>query len=252
MDKVVVFADHNIGYELVEYLYNNQSDYKIVKIYTNQNSQSWWNRIEDNKNVAHILEFYDSQKTPSQLQFMEVDYLLLLSWKHIIPETLINSIRKKVINLHYSLLPNHRGVYPINNAIMNGDEVTGVTYHIVNTEIDSGDIIAQEKTHIQWTDDSYTLLNKLDTIALNLFTKIWPERNKWNTYLTKQENPLTYNSRKKFELSNLISMQKQYQAVDFVNLLRSKTFNGKTSAYFIDEKSGEKFSITIKINKLDE
>ena len=182
MDKIVVFADHNIGYQLVEYLICNQSDYDIVAIYTNQNKQSWWNRIEDNKNVSHILHYYDILKTPCQIQLMEVDYLLLFSWKYIIPEIIINSVRKNVINLHYSLLPNHRGVYPINNAIMNGDRETGVTYHIVNNKIDCGDIIAQEKTDILWTDDVNSLLNKLDTIALDLFKKIWPERINWNIW----------------------------------------------------------------------
>lgn len=252
MDKVVVLADHNIGYDLVEYLFNNQSDFKLEKIYTNQNNQSWWKRIEDNKNIYHILNFYDSHKTPNELQLLEIDYLLLLSWKHIIPETLINSVRKKVVNLHYSLLPNHRGVYPINNAIMNGDKATGITYHVVNAEIDSGDIIAQEKIDIMWTDDTYTLLKKLDAIAFNLFKEIWPNRTKWDVRLIKQEKNLSYNSKKKFELSNLISMQKYYKAEDLVNILRSKTFNEKTSAYFIDEESGEKFSIKIKIVKLDE
>ena len=252
MDKVVIFADHNIGYQLVEYLFKNQTNYKVIRIYTNQSNNSWWNRIENNKNLSHVLQFYDSLKTPNDIQLMDVHYLLLLSWKHIIPETLIKSVRKEVINVHYSLLPNHRGVYPINNAIMNGDRKTGVTYHVVNKEIDSGDIIAQENIEILWTDDVDTLLNKLDELAFNLFKKFWPERNKWIKNAIKQENTLTYNSRKNFELSNLISIQNHYRAVDLFNIIRSKTFNGKPTAYFVDEQSGEKFSITIKIDKLEE
>ncbi|MBP9185878.1 MAG: hypothetical protein KBG11_02160 [Bacteroidia bacterium] len=252
MDNVVIFADHNIGYELVDYLYKNQTSFVIKAIYTNKNENSWWKRLENNPDIVHLLKYYDPNSTPIELLDESIDYLLLLSWKHLLPEPLINHIYNKIVNLHYSLLPIHKGVYPVNWAIQDGDKLTGVTYHIVDKGIDTGAIIAQEELNILWTDDSYTLLNKLDKLAIQLFKNIWEIRTKWDNQIVNQNKGGKYNSRKDFEKSNQINLYKNYIAKDFINILRAKTFNDKSSAYFIDEETGIKYSINIKITKLDE
>ena len=251
MDKVVVFADHNIGYLLVDYLYDNQNDFIIERIYTNNNEQAWWKKVIENEKFSGKVMLYDPDLTIRDVMRLMPEYLLLLSWKHIIPGSLITSVKKKVVNLHYSLLPDHRGVYPINNAIMSGDKVTGVTYHVVNKGIDSGDVIAQQKTEIKWTDDVSTLLERLDVIAFDLFKKIWPIRDKWSEMQKPQIETRSYNSLKRFEHSNCIDLTKSYQASELINLLRSKMFKEQTSSFFIDEKSDEKFVVKIQIEKVE-
>ena len=64
-------------------------------------------------------------------------------------------------NLHASLLPDYRGAAPINWAIINGEKATGVTTFFLRHEIDTGDIIFQEKETIFPEDDAGSLYTRL-------------------------------------------------------------------------------------------
>ena len=64
-------------------------------------------------------------------------------------------------NLHASLLPKYRGAAPINWAVMNGDTETGVTTFFLKHEIDTGDIIQQERIEISETDNVGIVHDKL-------------------------------------------------------------------------------------------
>ena len=71
-------------------------------------------------------------------------------------------------NLHASLLPQYRGAAPINWAIINGEERTGVTTFLLNHEIDKGAIIEQESVDILPEDNIGTLYDKLMNIGSEL------------------------------------------------------------------------------------
>lgn len=64
-------------------------------------------------------------------------------------------------NLHASLLPQYRGAAPINRAIMNGEEITGVTTFLLNQNIDTGNILLQKEVVITDNDNAGSLHDKL-------------------------------------------------------------------------------------------
>ncbi len=74
-------------------------------------------------------------------------------------------------NLHGSLLPQYRGAAPINWAIINGEKETGVTTFFLQQEIDTGNIIFQEKIPIEESDSATTLHNKMMHIGAALVLK---------------------------------------------------------------------------------
>ncbi len=74
-------------------------------------------------------------------------------------------------NLHASLLPQYRGAAPINWAIINGERETGVTTFFLQQEIDTGNIIFQEKEPIFDTDDAGTLYERLRYKGAHLVLK---------------------------------------------------------------------------------
>jgi methionyl-tRNA formyltransferase len=74
-------------------------------------------------------------------------------------------------NLHASLLPQYRGAAPINWAIMNGERETGVTTFFIKHEIDTGNIILQEKEPIHDHDNVGTLYERLMVKGANLVVK---------------------------------------------------------------------------------
>jgi methionyl-tRNA formyltransferase len=64
-------------------------------------------------------------------------------------------------NLHASLLPQYRGAAPINHAIINGEEETGVTTFLIDEKIDTGRILLQEKVKIEDNETAGSLHDKL-------------------------------------------------------------------------------------------
>jgi methionyl-tRNA formyltransferase len=74
-------------------------------------------------------------------------------------------------NLHASLLPQYRGAAPINWAIINGEETTGVTTFFIDEKIDTGEIILQEETDIHYDDDAGSLHDRLMTLGAAVILK---------------------------------------------------------------------------------
>ncbi len=91
------------------------------------------------------------------MQAWKVDLIVLAGWMRIISPRLIDAFPNKIINLHPSLLPKYKGLHAIERALDSGDEMTGVTVHYVNEELDGGKIILQEEVPILPDDDVKSL-----------------------------------------------------------------------------------------------
>lgn len=89
----------------------------------------------------------------------------------MLPEVVWDMPRLGTFNLHASLLPNYRGAAPINWAIINGDTQSGVTTFKIEREIDTGNIIFQEKVAIGPDDNAETLHDNLMTVGSVLVLK---------------------------------------------------------------------------------
>ncbi len=74
-------------------------------------------------------------------------------------------------NLHASLLPNYRGAAPINWAVMNGEKESGVTTFLIDDEIDTGNILLQEKVILADKETAGTLHDKLMQLGAELVVK---------------------------------------------------------------------------------
>lgn len=79
----------------------------------------------------------------------------------MLPEVVWNMPAKGTFNIHASLLPQYRGAAPINWALINGETETGVTAFFLQHQIDTGDIILQDKVAIDPDDNFGTLYEKL-------------------------------------------------------------------------------------------
>lgn len=87
-----------------------------------------------------------------EVKNIEYDISVVASFGQILPLEFLE--HKPCINVHPSLLPKYRGASPIQNAILNGDKVGGVTIIKVAMEVDAGDIILQKEVPLQ---DEYYL-----------------------------------------------------------------------------------------------
>lgn len=83
----------------------------------------------------------------NELQSYNADLQVVIAFR-MLPEAVWNMPTLGTINLHASLLPDYRGAAPINWAIMNGEKETGVTTFKLKHQIDTGDILLQERLNI--------------------------------------------------------------------------------------------------------
>ncbi|AGA78697.1 methionyl-tRNA formyltransferase [Echinicola vietnamensis] len=95
-----------------------------------------------------------------ELKGYRADVQVVVAFR-MLPEVVWNMPPRGTFNLHASLLPDYRGAAPINWAIINGEEETGVTTFFLKHEIDTGSIIYQEKEPILPQDNIGSLYEKL-------------------------------------------------------------------------------------------
>lgn len=95
-----------------------------------------------------------------ELRSYQADLQVVVAFR-MLPEVVWNMPPKGTFNLHASLLPQYRGAAPINWAIINGETETGVTTFMLRHEIDTGNILFQEKEPIHPDDTAGTLYERL-------------------------------------------------------------------------------------------
>ncbi|MFN8415815.1 MAG: methionyl-tRNA formyltransferase [Cytophagaceae bacterium] len=106
----------------------------------------------------------------NELKALDADLFIVVAFR-MLPEIVWNMPKIGTFNLHASLLPKYRGAAPINWAIINGETETGCTTFFLKHEIDTGDIILQEKELILPEDTFETLYNKLKIKGASLVSK---------------------------------------------------------------------------------
>lgn len=97
----------------------------------------------------------------SELKALRPDVIVVAAYGKLLPQALLDIPEKATINVHSSLLPQYRGAAPINWAVLNGDEETGVTIQYMAAELDAGDILLAKKTRIDLREDAGQLYDRL-------------------------------------------------------------------------------------------
>jgi len=121
------------------------------------------------------------------------DLFIVVAYGKIMPEEILNIPKLGSINVHYSLLPKYRGASPVESAILNGDTETGITIQKMEYKMDSGPIIAEEKTPISPDEKTPDLRKRLIKIGGELLVKTLPKIIEEKIKLTEQnDNEATF------------------------------------------------------------
>ena len=110
-----------------------------------------------------------------QIRALDPQLIVVAAYGRILPDEILNYPAKGCINVHSSLLPRYRGAAPINWAILNGDEETGVTIMHMAHDLDAGDIIDQVRTPIDPDEDAETLYGRLAVLGGELLLRVVEE-----------------------------------------------------------------------------
>lgn len=105
-----------------------------------------------------------------ELHSYNADLQIVVAFR-MLPEVVWDMPRLGTFNLHASLLPQYRGAAPINWAVMNGDKETGATTFMLQHEIDTGNIILQERILIADDENVGSVYDRLMTMGAGLVTR---------------------------------------------------------------------------------
>ena len=110
-------------------------------------------------------------ETTGIIKNLNPDILAVVAYGRILPEDILDVPKYGAVNVHASLLPKYRGSAPIQWAVLNGDEVTGVSTMYLASEMDTGDIIYTDKTQIGEFETSGELFDRLKNMGAELLDR---------------------------------------------------------------------------------
>ncbi len=120
--------------------------------------------------VAHHIEVFQPTKIrlEENIEFLrkyDADIMVVAAFGQILPKSILDMTPYGCINVHASILPKYRGAAPIQWAVINGDEVTGVTIQQMDVGVDTGDIILIRELTIDPEETGGGLFDKLAVIG---------------------------------------------------------------------------------------
>ena len=123
--------------------------------------------------LAHHLNIEQPQKIKTQeskilFASYQADLAVVVAYGRILPAEYLTAPHLGCINVHFSLLPRYRGAAPVNWAIVNGEEKTGVTTMFIKEELDSGPILLQREVQIGSTETAPELMQRLAAMGADL------------------------------------------------------------------------------------
>jgi methionyl-tRNA formyltransferase len=172
--KIVFMGTSNFSVSILKTLYQN--GYELSAVYTQPPQKSKRGQKVNKSPVQKISELLNLElripKTLNNnkeefeyLKKLNADIGIVVAYGQIIPDDILNLTKKGFINIHASLLPKWRGAAPIQRAIMNLDNETGISIMKINKELDSGPICNSYKINITPEDNAETISEKLSSIA---------------------------------------------------------------------------------------
>ncbi len=120
--------------------------------------------------LRHGLEVFQPerikrQEAVAQLKTYEADVFVVAAFGQILSQEILDMPGYGCLNIHASLLPKYRGASPIQHAIIDGEEKTGITIMQMDAGVDTGDILYQEEVAIAREDTGQTLYEKLTVLG---------------------------------------------------------------------------------------
>lgn len=124
------------------------------------------------------------------------DVIVVAAYGKILPKAVLDAPKFGCVNIHGSLLPKYRGAAPIQQSVLNGDRVTGITTMLMDVGLDTGDILLTEETQIGENETSGELFDRLAELGGKLVLKTLSALEKGEITPKKQDESLATHTSK--------------------------------------------------------
>ena len=159
----------------------------------------------------------------------EADIIISVLYEKLFaPDVLKN---KKCFNFHPGILPEYRGSGAFSWVIMNEEKKCGITLHLIDKGIDSGDIIEIQEFPVESSDTAYSLFKRGEVIIYEMFKNWFGDILKGNFKAVKQS----------LEDASLFLRKDLQEAKDLSKFIRAFYFPYKESAYYYNQRGEKKY-----------
>lgn len=125
------------------------------------------------------------------LRELEPELIVVAAYGKILPPEILELPKWGCVNVHSSLLPKYRGAAPINWAILNGEDETGVTIMYMAEGLDTGDILAQRSTPIDINENAAELFSRLADLGAKLLIEVLKQLDQGTAAAVPQDDNLS-------------------------------------------------------------
>ncbi len=159
--------------------------------------------------IAHGIEVYQPERVREAecveyLREYRPDIIIVEAFGQLIPKAILDMPRYGCVNVHASLLPKYRGAAPIQWAVINGDEVTGVTTMRMSEGLDTGDMIMKQEVIVRAEETGGSLFERLAKTGAKLCVKTMEAIEAGTaTYTPQDENEATHTKKIHKELGSI-------------------------------------------------
>lgn len=110
----------------------------------------------------------NEEESIQKIRSLRPDFIIVAAYGQLLKKEILEIPKYGCLNVHASLLPRYRGAAPINWAIINGEDETGITIMNMELGLDTGDMILEKSIPIKDCDDFISIHNKLSDIGAEL------------------------------------------------------------------------------------
>ena len=164
--NVVVFGEDIYTSTVIESLI--ESGHKVLLIVTPEYYNENYIILKETASKYHIgfikSENVNSAQVQGYLENVKPELIVAVHLRKILHEEIFSQAARGAINVHPSLLPRYRGLSPQHQAILHGDDESGVTVHFIDADVDTGEIIVQKKFPV--SEDDYIVDVQVKMLAI--------------------------------------------------------------------------------------
>ena len=202
--------------------------------------------------VSKNIPIYQPLKVKNNIEFIDEikalnpDIICVVAYGRILPKEILEIPKYGCINVHGSLLPKYRGAAPIQWAVINGEEKTGITTMYMDVGMDTGDMILKEEVEIGKDETTGELWDRLSKIGGELLVKTIKLIEQGKAPREKQNEDFSMAPMLNKEIAIIDCENKK--AIEIKNLVRG--LNPIMGAYtFVNDKKIKLWKVNVIENK---
>ena len=141
--------------------------------------------------TVHKPTSFKSDKDRTIFRKLKADIAIVVAYGLILPNQILSAPKFGCLNIHASLLPRWRGAAPIQRAIMEGDDETGVCIMKMEEGLDTGPVLSSRKIQIKENDNAKILSERLSLVGSKLIVEVLDALSEFKAY-SQSADGVTY------------------------------------------------------------